>query len=456
MKISPSLLHVLAGSGVAVVLWFGSSVTGMCDERSPAARVIQGQFHAVAQEKPRFASQPMQAESADVAPPIDAAATAATRRLHARLAFLAYRGGFAFGMQGDRHGGVGWDDKPDGDGFMPDSDLFKVAGVDAGVSGYNVNWLFDALDNGDPKAIRMVGEELRAAHARGEIIAIHWPMTNPETGTDDRNCPGCSHLIDTVLSPNFQGGQGRHYLTWKRWMDVFADFLLAEAWQDRNGVRVPIPVLFRPWHEMNQGEDGRGRWYQVANNSVEEYNALWRQTVAYLRDRRGIHQLLYVYAPSLNGLACEGCDPYRAYLDDYPGDAWVDVMAGDGYFAGIADETRLANVARGIRVIADTATAHRKIPALSETGFKDGLQHDADQDFWYGQWLPSMRGLSGASLDRMAYVMTWSNSGSLTKPSFFVPYLPDSAEARDFRAFRDDRGTLFANDLLAIFGGTPP
>ena len=193
----------------------------------------------------------------------------------------------------------------------------------------------------------------------------------------------------------------------------------------------------------------------MANNSVEEYNALWRQTVTYLRDQRGIHQLLYVYAPSLNALACEGCDPYRAYLDNYPGDAWVDVMAGDGYFAGIDDQTRLMNVANGIRVIADTAIAHRKISALSETGFKDGLQHNADQDFWHAQWLSSMRGLSGPSLDRMAYVMTWSNSGSLAKPSFFVPYLPDSAEAADFRAFRDDRGTLFASDLLAIFGGTP-
>ena len=66
-----------------------------------------------------------------------------------------------------------------------------------------------------------------------------------------------------------------------------------------------------------------------------------------------------------------------------------------------------------------------------------------------------MRGLSGPSLNRMAYVMTWSNSGSLTKPGFFVPYLPSSAEAQDFRTFRDDRATLFANELLALFDGPP-
>lgn len=458
MTFPPRLRYFLAGCGTFAALWLSLNVTAARVGQTFPGRSetrVEVQARSIPAEKSRITSQPLPAEFINVASPIDAAATAETRRLHVHLAMLAYREGFAFGMQGDHHGGVGWDDKPDGNGIVPDSDLFKVAGVDAGVSGYNVNWLFDAANNADPKGIQMLVEEIRAAHARGEIITIHWPMTNPETGTDDRNCPDCSHLIDTVLSPNLQGEQGRHYLTWKRWMDVFADFLANEAWFYQNGVRTPIPVLFRPWHEMNQGEDGRGRWYQVANNSPEEYNALWQQTVTYLRDQRGIHQLLYVYAPSLNALACDGCDPNRAYLENYPGDAWVDVMAGDGYFAGIDDETRLMNVANGIRIIADTATAHRKIPALSETGFKDGLQHNLDQDFWYAQWLTSMRGLSGPSLNRMAYVMTWSNSGSLTKPGFFVPYLPGSAEAQDFRTFRDDRATLFANELLALFDGPP-
>lgn len=446
---NPSRLAVLLLSLSIPAVPVGSSL----DARETS--LTQAGAQSDAQTRQRIKSLPLTSQDMNVASPVDADATAETRRLHTNLALLAYREGFAFGMQGDHHGGVGWDDRHDDIGIVPESDLYNVAGVDAGISGYNVNWLFDASNNADLNAIRMVGEEVRAAHARGEIITFHWPMTNPETGIDDRNCPGCSHLIDTVLSPNLQGRQGRNYTTWKRWMDVFADFLANEAWFHKNGVRTRIPILFRPWHEMNQGEDGRGRWYQVANNSLEEYGALWRQTVTYLRDRRGTHQLLFVYAPSLNALACDGCDPNRAYIENYPGDEWVDVMAGDGYFAGIDDSTRLMNVATGIRVIADTAIAHRKIPALSETGFKDGLQHDVDHDFWYAQWLPSMRGLSGPSLNRMAYVMTWSNSGSRKAPSFFVPYLPDSAEANDFRAFRDDRATLFANDLLGIFNGAP-
>ena len=145
MKFPQYLLPLLAGSGAAAVLWFGLNVTTMRGESSSPALAVDLQAQSSALEKPRLMSRPMQAEYADVAPPIDAAATPATRRLHSRLAFLAYRDGFAFGMQGDRRGGVGWVDKPDADGFVPESDLFKVAGVDAGVSGYNVNWLFDAL-----------------------------------------------------------------------------------------------------------------------------------------------------------------------------------------------------------------------------------------------------------------------------------------------------------------------
>lgn len=186
MTFHPRLQHVLAGSGIFAALWLSLNVTAAQVGRPFSARSearIEARERSIPAEKPRMKSQPFPAEFIDVAGPIDAAATAETRRLHVHLAMLAYREGFAFGMQGDHHGGVGWDDKPDGNGVVPDSDLFKVAGVDAGVSGYNVNWLFDAANNADPKGIQMLGEEMRAAHARGEIITIHWPMTNPETGS---------------------------------------------------------------------------------------------------------------------------------------------------------------------------------------------------------------------------------------------------------------------------------
>src|SRR4030095_8370902 len=154
-------------------------------------------------------------------------------------------------------------------------------GATAGISGYNAAWLFDRYNNADPDAFKALGEEVRAAYARGQIITFHWPMTNPETGTDDANCPGCHDLIDTVLNPNLEGQTGRNYDTWRRWMDVFADFLNNEAYFYKGNVRTPIPILFRPWHEMNQGGggNGNGRWYQVPNNSVAQYDALWQQTV---------------------------------------------------------------------------------------------------------------------------------------------------------------------------------
>ncbi|NQD36752.1 hypothetical protein HPT27_06915 [Permianibacter sp. IMCC34836] len=391
-----------------------------------------------------------------IEPPIDNAATAETRQLHSKLIALADADGFAFGNQGDYHSGVGWDDLPD-DIIRP-SDIYQVLNVHAGVSGYNANWLFDKDNKANYAAFDEIGKEMQIASHRGALITLHWPMDNPVAPADDRNCTDCSHLIDSVLEhkvydPDNRGEQGENYLLWTQWMDVLAEFIKTRAVDGGKA----IPILFRPWHEMNQGEDGVGRWYQVANNSREEYLALWQQTVSYLRDKKGIHNLLYVYAPSLNAIACEGCKPSEKYLENYPGNDWVDVMAGDCYAEGIADsQARFAHLTQGIQIIADTARTNGKIPALSETGYKDGLQHDVGNNFWYSQWLLGVSGAVPAKLKRMAYVMSWSNSGDAAEPKFFVPYpkpTKEHDEIADFRAFHASHMPLFAGDLRAMFDG---
>lgn len=390
-----------------------------------------------------------------IAPPIDPDASAETLSLHAKLITLSDADGFAFGNQGDYHSGVGWQDAADE--LIRPSDIYRVLNVHAGVSGYNANWLFDKNNQADYAAFAELGKEMQIASHRGALITLHWPMANPVTKKDDKNCDGCSHLIDSVLEHKVYdqanlGKQGENYLLWTQWMDVLAEFIKTQA-KDGNK---SIPILFRPWHEMNQGEDGVGRWYQVANNSREEYLALWQQTVSYLRDKKQIHSLLYVYAPSLNAIACEDCKPNEEYLANYPGDHWVDVLAGDCYAEGIADsQGRFGHLTQGIQIIADTARAHGKIPALSETGYKDGLQHDSGNNFWYSQWLLGVNGAVPAKLKKLAYVMSWSNSGTAIEPKFYVPFPdpePEHDEIADFRAFRASHVPLFAGDLRALFG----
>ena len=61
----------------------------------------------------------------------------------------------------------------------------------------------------------------------------------------------------------------------------------------------------------------------VKGTDGADYALLWQYTVHYLRDVRGVHNALYVYAPNAPFSSA------RDYLDRYPGDAYADVFGFD-------------------------------------------------------------------------------------------------------------------------------
>ncbi|MDH6109206.1 mannan endo-1,4-beta-mannosidase [Kitasatospora sp. MAP12-15] len=85
-----------------------------------------------------------------------------------------------------------------------------------------------------------------------------------------------------------------------------------------------VPVLFRPYHEMNAPSCATGFWW--ADQSPEKFKALWRIMYNYLVNTRGLHNLIFVWSPAAwNGVT--GTDP-AAY---YPGGQYVDVVGVDDY-----------------------------------------------------------------------------------------------------------------------------
>ncbi|MEU6607927.1 glycosyl hydrolase [Streptomyces shenzhenensis] len=84
-----------------------------------------------------------------------------------------------------------------------------------------------------------------------------------------------------------------------------------------------VPVLLRPYHEMNTAP-GRGFWW--AGQDPAAFRRLWRLTYDYLVHRRGLHNLIFVWSPnSWDGTY--GREP-GAY---YPGGRYVDVVGVDDY-----------------------------------------------------------------------------------------------------------------------------
>ncbi|MGZ0879237.1 glycosyl hydrolase [Priestia megaterium] len=85
-----------------------------------------------------------------------------------------------------------------------------------------------------------------------------------------------------------------------------------------------VPVLFRPLHEMN----GEWFWWGLPsyneNNPerVDLYKKLYQKVFTYMKDTRGLNNLIWVYSPDAN----------RDYKTSfYPGNNYVDIVGLDAY-----------------------------------------------------------------------------------------------------------------------------
>lgn len=84
-----------------------------------------------------------------------------------------------------------------------------------------------------------------------------------------------------------------------------------------------VPVLLRPYHEMNAPNCG-GFWW--AGQPPAKFQALWRIMYDYLVTTRGLHNLIFVWSP----LAWDGKLGVVPW-DYYPGDRYVDMVGVDDY-----------------------------------------------------------------------------------------------------------------------------
>ncbi|MBA4861412.1 hypothetical protein H1V43_08430 [Streptomyces sp. PSKA54] len=85
-----------------------------------------------------------------------------------------------------------------------------------------------------------------------------------------------------------------------------------------------VPVLLRPYHEMNTAPGKGGFWW--AGQDPGTYRKLWRIMHDYLVGSRGLHNLIFVWSPnSWDGTY--GQEP----RDYYPGSRYVDIVGVDDY-----------------------------------------------------------------------------------------------------------------------------
>ncbi|HSZ87724.1 MAG TPA: glycosyl hydrolase [Puia sp.] len=343
--------------------------------------------------------------------PADKKATKETIYLYNNLKKLLNKG-FMLGHQDDLAYGLGWKYE------NGRSDIKDVTGDYPAVYGWELGRLeLDHDVNLDSVPFEKIKIFISEIYDRGGVITISWHLNNPLTGKTAWNpAPG---TVASVLP----GGEKNEL--YKSWLDKIAAFVL--SLKGKNGEN--IPVIFRPFHELN----GSWFWWGGKNCTPDELKQLYRFTETYLRDAKNVHNLLYAY----------NTDKFYSreeYLERYPGNDFVDVIGFDIYQAyNTASNNDFIKLAGNMLGTLDSiASENNKIPALTEFGYSTL----PDSTWWTNVLLKAI------SPYKISYVLAWRNAGFKPNGSgeFYVPY-KGQASANDFVKFYNDPKTLFQKDV---------
>lgn len=195
-------------------------------------------------------------------------------------------------------------------------------------------------------------------------------------------------------------------------------------------------ILFRPFHENT----GSWFWWGAAFCDAATYKSVWKYTVEYLRDEKGVHNFLYVYGP---GSEANDVDEYG---ERYPGDDYVDMVGFDIYNDNPTEtneSTWFVDFKKALKIVEDFGTAHGKLIAVTETGIRNEAQKGDNQTALlkkgnlHKDWYNAL--LNAVADSKASYFLLWANFGE--KDGFYTPYVKEVKED----------GTLYGHELLDNF-----
>lgn len=247
------------------------------------------------------------------------------------------------------------------------------------------------------------------------IPSFSWHLENPYVPTGFNDRMGCRYRMSKKLPDypkehryvvreilNGTGGRcgyGRFssgdtstvvYAKPSEWFDArtreVAD-IINELVDDKG---LPIPILFRLWHEM----EDNWMWWGPENVSADDYKKFFILT----------RQKIMSYAPTAQVLWGYGPDSYwneeAKFMSRYPGDEYVDIIGYDDY--QLADPQKFERELDLARMVSAIAKKHGKIAALFESANKKA----ESADIYYQSLL---RPLLADSLVHFGLVQIWSS-----------------------------------------------
>ena len=310
------------------------------------------------------------------------------------------------------------------------------------------------------EAARMLARILKT-DANGGITTIHWPVENFVV-CEGRDCDDNTNVdgvdpVDFIVN-NYLAFDGQCAGDkFDRWVADLAAFI-KQLHQDGT----PIPVILRPFHEMNGNGGPNAHWW--VGKDAAQYRTMWQRLVDRLRHTHGLRNVLIAFAPRAEPALESG---YRVYWpegarSDQASLRYVDIAGFDFYLKYTGTDTELdAMETKKLGDAVDMTWAFAKSPersvkrivAITETGRKDGTSHPATGEGVLNFWMkgvkpaldrPLLGGQGRTRWEGIAYMMTWTNGNAANfsiDPTATKP-LPLEVN-RDFTDWFQLKETLF-------------
>ena len=319
-----------------------------------------------------------------------------------------------------------------------ESDIKKNTGFDPAVLGSDFMFITDKNNNNQPdnwfyqQEIKII-QDVKSAYAKGIINTFSWHLREPNNEDSFYASDMTSSQKTTAFKSILPGGANHEW--YKKKLDKVASVFL----NLKGSKGELIPIIFRPFHEF----DGSWFWWGANFCTGDEYKIAYQFTVDYLKNTKGVHNVLYAFSPDNSYSTAD------AYLSRYPGDAYVDVLGMDNYGdfnnQGI-NGAKNANLK--LKMIATLAHSKVKIAALTETGYQVTVTTPPITD-WFSTYLYTALNYHPTfdiPLISISYVMFWTNS----EQAYFVPN-GSVSNAADFKTFAEKPKSALLNSLPKMY-----
>lgn len=273
---------------------------------------------------------------------------------------------------------------------------------------------------------------MKKAHDLGAVLTLSTHPRNFVTGGMFRDTEG--NVVKEILPG------GSKHADFNQWLDQLADF----AHRLRNEKGEAIPIIIRPFHEQN----GDWFWWGAHVTDPESYKTLYRYTVDYLRNKKGVHHFIYAFSPN-----AEGNEDTEEYLKTYPGDEYGDILGIDSYDdkENAGGFEFLNGLTADLSMVVELAQEKGKVAALTEFGYSHvGMNQTGNTLDWYTKVLNAIK--EDEKARQISYMLTWANFG--WPDNMYVPYKDitgnlggDHELLPDFQRFEQDAFTAFRNDI---------